>query len=350
MHDSHEPLNNLKNALERRFPNTENEPWNIRWICYLFANDREYKGVIDYLKGGYPINNHNKAALLFGESNVLTLSPELLLHVEFVILADIDYRMILHIKHLIDCINNAETPETFLNFYKENFPAEIIKYDDNGDIISFNEKILQKKLTEELGEVFFLSPKRFKQCKEAVKKLNFAVINIDLSDTISCAKLKSLLQEVNIEITIFNLTNIHEYAKHDSIAKSLEIITKDSTEFLVMHSDCIAGYSPAAQINRGLERYFFSLELDSQNSKELDRSILNISLPITDKWQVIKFENCKNYEIKSYYRGNDTLSSAINNELNTRKRNLLSVSQQQEINMADKNPEEDSKTENKIPS
>ena len=161
-----------------------------------------------------------KIAIVFGESNFISMLPELSIHADLLIMADIEPKIHKHNQYLWKCFNEAQVAYDYLSLY----------YDGDNPILNealpwlgqgakADKHILQNMLfgkcdltRQSLGELHVLwSEERFQACKQASNKIEFVQMNFDLMNANQCEELARLLNQSNATITFCNFTNIHDY-------------------------------------------------------------------------------------------------------------------------------------------
>lgn len=237
---------------------------------FLFSNEMNYYSILTELNAKKTTkNNQTKVALLFGESNLISMLPELSKHVDVIITADIDKLPLKNVQLLLECLKISESPNEFKINYIKNFKTIPDKSPQDYELLDSELRKMSLK------DYFFLDNlPRFIECKKAAEKLIFAGIQLDLLDSERCDHLSNILAEQDATIALCNFTNIHEYGGKDDIKNSALYLLKNSPDCLVMHSD-FSKLSPTPRetcINEGLESYFssalgFNLETERSQFK-----------------------------------------------------------------------------------
>jgi len=76
-----------------------------------------------------------------------------------------------------------------------------------------------------VGKKHFLSSdERFNECREAARLLTFIFTNIDLFDSDKMKQLAKSLREYSAEITIMNMSNLHQYDKANVLSERLSAL------------------------------------------------------------------------------------------------------------------------------
>ena len=184
-------------------------------------------------------------ALLFGESNILSILPELLRHnIQLVVTADINKFLHQHIKDLIKCLTSPDSVsrDTFLATYKAICPNGIRhKSCFHGCDVNFQLDDFTAHLEREKTNPYhFLSSEaRYQECKKAALQLTFANINFDLMSIYDCKRLQSFFKNYNMEFRLCNFTNIHNYDRTSMLPATIRILQT------VTNRDCVVMFSSA---------------------------------------------------------------------------------------------------------
>lgn len=210
----------LASSLQSHFP-IDYDTTQSECLLYPFSNELNYSTVLGNLKNKMPlVTDKIKIAIVFGESNFISMLPELSIHADLLIMADIEPKIHKHNQYLWKCFNEAQAQFDFLSlYYNGNNPIlnEILPWLGQG--AKAEKHILQNMLygkndltRQSLGEFHVLwSEERFHVCKQAFNKIEFIQINFDLMNANQSEELASLLNKSNAIITFCNFTNIHDY-------------------------------------------------------------------------------------------------------------------------------------------
>lgn len=235
-------INDFINQLNKSFP----IDYSSHFQVYPFSNEHQYSKVLEQLKNSTNIFPRDKirVALLFGESNFLSILPEISKHVDLIILADIEAKQHQHTKHLLECLSKSNTPDEFKNNYINNNPLAnlAIKDDDNVSVLTI--QLLIDMLTGKLGATklslqdyhFLNSLERFNECKMVSNQVKFAHMHFNLLDKNQCKLFSELLINFNAILTFCNLTNIHDYDNEYRLPKTVPIVLHGSPNCFVMYS------------------------------------------------------------------------------------------------------------------
>lgn len=262
--DLNSEMNVLIESLHAHFP-VDNDS-SIFNLLFPFSNEYEYDQVLTKLTtmdklikmGALQIKDQEriKVGVLFGESHFLSLLSGLSNYLDLVVLADVEPRQHKHVQHMLDCLNQANSPEEYIQAYLTNNPI-------------LNEPLGSRRLSADIpyltrniegggscGSYYFLSnPEQFNACKEAAKKLSFVVIKLDLTNVEKCNQLSALLKQHNAIIKLCNLTNIHHYDDYETLDKSTLCLLRDTPDCLVMYA--LGQLSDLkTTISKGLSSYF----------------------------------------------------------------------------------------------
>ena len=230
---------------------SENFPHNklSEFKSYPFSNEFKFSKALDKikLKSTQP-NGKTKVALLFGESYLLSLLPELYsIGIRVIISADINPDMAEHIKHMLLCLGKAKDRKDFIKLYNQDNPIEnkietwLETFDSNVTIS--NKEALSQTIKGDIGSSkkslkkyhFLSSEKRFNECKIYAKKLMFSQIHLDITHDEQCAQLARLLRKNNCEIALCNFTNIHDYFEN-ILHRSTQLLLQFSPAPFIMYS------------------------------------------------------------------------------------------------------------------
>lgn len=181
------------------------------FYSFSMCNEIGFPLIISALKSiRISCTNQVKVALLFGESNFISLMPVLSEFCDVIVLADIEPNVHIHNMHLLNCLKHADTPDDFMEIYRKNYPPELTDDEFNADYMCYNMRLGNG--ANMLERYYFLnSQKAYTACKNALAKIDVTQIQLDLSDVKSCAHLAEVLKENNACFTLCNFTNIHHY-------------------------------------------------------------------------------------------------------------------------------------------
>ncbi|MBA4697145.1 MAG: hypothetical protein H2069_07150 [Legionella sp.] len=253
--------------LEKRFPFTNPEG---TFALYPFSNEiiTTRKGINIFEKLAKKTSKIREvdgdtkpvgAALLFGESHFLSLLPHFKdLGIQLVILADIEPLSRDHTKCLINCFDNAENIESFMQLYQVNNPIEHKDFElaDLMDCLKSN--------SNEPGH-FLFDENAFNNCKKAREGVQYAHIQLDLLDKIACQKLGQWIYDAGMCFKFLNLTNIHHYDpqnKRRTSVTSLLHYSKPENYFMMFSVDLPGNREAFLRLNaklktkKPLEKYF----------------------------------------------------------------------------------------------
>jgi hypothetical protein len=261
-------INDLLKDVAHNFP-INNDPTTFN-LLFPFCNEDYYDKVLQKLiiinkLRKSQVTQHKETdkigvAILFGQSNFLSILPELSNFSDVIILADIVEKQHKHIKHMLDCMCVSESPEEFIKNYLENNPIlnERVGSTDINLVADINYLTRNIKRGGSTKEYNFLSTQeRFHKCKQAAKKLSFAQITLDLMNSDQCSQLADLLASYNATIEFCNFTNIHTYDESlDKLNLSTPKLLGNAENCLIMYATGIDSFR--THIAQGLEYYFSS--------------------------------------------------------------------------------------------
>ncbi|WP_419420476.1 hypothetical protein ACNVED_04030 [Legionella sp. D16C41] len=278
---------------------------------YPFSNEYNYESILTTLNMNYTKNTEKiRVAMLFGESRFLSILPELAKCADIVILADIEPRLHLHNKHLLTCFKQSVDSYDFIACYKKNNPIENEKLPwlTNTQLPSIATLDLLEGLLvgsignsiPSLGEKyhFLHNEKRFQSCKEAVNKLFFVQIHLNLMDSKQCYQLAEHLSRHNAELTLVNFTNIadHQYGKM-ALQQSIPLLLKDSPDCFILYSTGVMNNGAIEKLNihitQNLDNYFNQSSIPNETSDKKDNYT-------NKKYTPNFFETITNNDIPSY--------------------------------------------------
>ena len=265
--------NNTKliEVLKGQFPlSTDSDPFEF----FPMSNELGFKKVIKILKSiRVSETEEKKAALLFGESNFISMLPVLSEFVSVIILADIDSSMHKHSRFMLDCFIKANSPDEFYKLYINNNPI------DERKNFQLNSSQMVEFLKDPLGAQnaflernFFLNNQAaFEKCKAELAKIEIVQIQVDLGDVSLCQQLAATLKEHHTRLALCNFTNIHDYLK-EKVIEPVKALLANSQQCLVMFSN-----GPLTDLRTsiyiGVTRYFQEISWKANNGKTHDYSL-----------------------------------------------------------------------------
>ncbi len=98
----------------------------VIYTFYPFHNEGDFDQTIDVIEKTEPtvINDKKvKVALLTGESNIISMLPAIEIHAHIVILNDVNERVHLHTKFMLNCFRESKTINEFNKNYMINNPV-----------------------------------------------------------------------------------------------------------------------------------------------------------------------------------------------------------------------------------
>ncbi len=220
---------------------------------YFFSNEARVSDTINLLRAAeIKQTNKTRVAILVGESNFLSLLPELALHADLVVFADSDPFLIAHVAHMKKCFDDASSPDEFLKYYQINHPIDGQMFIASPEdwFIEKAERfcgiLVEHKELDGCNEFYFLaSEERYQACKQAFNNLLFTQIKVNLFDQESLLACSALFKQFDAEVTLCNLTNVLEYYGPDygrdemrqQFASALkQFVCPDSNSVLILYS------------------------------------------------------------------------------------------------------------------
>ena len=211
-----EKINQCVNDLKQTFPMPEIDSGRKLNNHFWYSNDIDinidhtnFQSMQESMEEKTPNLSHTpRVAMLVGESFLLPILPELGKHCDVVMMTDHDLALLQTQLKRIELMTNCES---FLD--EKTFEVKIHNYIAQ----SFGGK--KHRLRDEFfgakglfGDRWpFSSPERFAEVKEALSRLRFVPVSINLFCAESMGKLVKVLQDNEAGIHIINLSNIFDY-------------------------------------------------------------------------------------------------------------------------------------------
>ncbi|MFA5960857.1 MAG: hypothetical protein WC785_10120 [Tatlockia sp.] len=236
---SDERINNLCDAIKQRFnQSTSRDPFRL----FPFANESDFYITINKLAAITPYPTDKiRIALLTGESNILSILPEIRLHADLVLLNDVNTSMHLHTQFLLDCLSKSSSKGEFKQHYMEKKGAYycnplVGKVTDNVNL-TINKLWSNLTFTDTGNKHILRSGERFDSARQALNQLAFSWASINFFDATGSQILQDILNSHNAVITLFNLTNLHHYAPRRNVAKTmLTPLVKNNLHSILLYS------------------------------------------------------------------------------------------------------------------
>ena len=146
-----------------------------------------------------------------------------------IICNDINARINYHTQLLIDCLNDAENMEQFLDSYQT-------KCDDIGitkDDIDQQMATMRQTITH---NYFLFDEQQFQHCKVAAESLSFVWTQINLSVTAEVQPFGDVLAQYNARPVFMNLSNIHHYCDCNDLMNNINLLTQGRDDCAIMFS------------------------------------------------------------------------------------------------------------------
>ncbi|RDI48847.1 hypothetical protein [Aquicella lusitana] len=223
--------------------------YDITQRFYPFSNEYDFNLTLEKMDALKPHQTSKlRIAILTGESNILSILPELSQHADLVICNDIDYRVHEHISYMRQCMMKADSRSQFNELYFDGTPLLPAR--------NFNRQLIQRDLdyyAERLGERYFLySDQRFVNAKSVLAQLNFAYTNIDMFDVEQVSLLVNFMKDKNACVTLLNVTNLHEYNSENRLQNTIEMLFADNPDPILLYSTSLL----QSQFTTQLAAYF----------------------------------------------------------------------------------------------
>lgn len=315
-------VKNLQNSLEAfnktLRPDYEKFLQGTVGRSYLFSNDQrmgEIVPVMRQFKMPRLPDSSLRVAVLVGESNFISLLPELERHVDLVVLVDIDPLVLGNCEFMLDALlklelNEGDNPlEAYLQSYllpsnpvlEAKVPANAITViSDEGRSTSGKESTFigadvlrlllgTKSNSASFGDPYFLhNETRFRACQQAAKNLKVATLNLDLFDTALNKKLVEILCANEAHVTVFNATNLFF---HDA---EKEIRT---TEGLWEDAGRLASNMVSLMVTVSEPLIIYAV-YDGASTLPSCRVTDNVGFMLQDCRELVTIENCSKIDVK----------------------------------------------------
>ncbi|AUH72718.1 hypothetical protein [Legionella sainthelensi] len=253
---------------------------------YPFCNEMGYRNVMRKLKRIETQNTQQiKVALLFGESNFISMLPALIGVADLILLADIEPSQHKHLKFMLNCLKQSDSPAQFIDRYAQsNNPLYQGQWQDKSSefqLINMSKDNLKRVFNNAnypaqslLNYHFLHSVKNFLKCKRAMQAFSILQIELDLGDASACNKLAELFRQYNACLTLCNFTNIHHYVENIKLFDSIP-------KLLNHNNDCLTMYStgPAADLKTNLYigiGHYFSYIFNQEKSPPVRQYISSL--------------------------------------------------------------------------
>lgn len=253
-----ETIEQLRDQLSEEFSARKNLK---EFKFFPVSNELSYVALVDILQNIVaPKDDTIRVCLLFGESNFLSLLPEVAQLSDMILLADIENKQHIHTDFLLRNFTNSSTPDEFIRNYKEarELLPEFYLEEERIGICQYVEEFFGEDSTPRisLGPYHFLSSEeRYLKCKEALNQVSINNINLDLSSETDCSKLKIILNSFNAEFSLCNFTNIHHYVNNNVLVKTSNILINNNNKCIILYA-VGSPDSLSIKFTFGLEEYY----------------------------------------------------------------------------------------------
>lgn len=260
----------------------DNFPIHIKshFDLFAFSNEKYFSQALDEFITSMPRKlNQVNIGLIFGESHILSMLPELAKQVNLVVFADIEPNLHKHIQHLLGCLIKSATISEFKSNYIINNP-----------VVGINEWDLRKLMLglegdgvlDSLKNYHFLSSaERYNQCKTSLKELSFVNISLDLFNQLACERFSQILKKHAANLAFCNFSNIHHYDVEYKIKSATTSLVQFSSQCYFMYA---IGTSRSAELctnfSANVQDYFdlkktyiaapLQLDLDTEDTEGED--------------------------------------------------------------------------------
>lgn len=259
-------INSLIEAFEALGATPPQDKKHTNQDFYPFSNENSLQKVLSKLKNLNPFRSKEiRVAIMVGQSSICSILPEIQSHCDVVLFADINPETMKHIKFLVNGLQTQSSRTKYKRYYQTQKKAlaclNFVSSEVTPDL---------DRRADTLGDNFFLaSRKRYEACRDAAAKLHFGFSYINLFKSEEFANLSQLLATRNVEVSIFNATNLYEWDAKISLArlrvtdkwepqgKVTEVLTSLNPK-LILHSVRKSRETPCdlrAKLSDNLESY-----------------------------------------------------------------------------------------------
>jgi len=243
-------INEIADSLESKDSSFQNDPqldYNkyVKNSCYAtdmyfpFNNESEFVYKVSTIgKATVYDAKTPRVAMLTGESNIISILPEIIKHVDFIICNDIDKAVILHTRHMLACLSKANSCKEYLTLYSREHPLDKIKT-IKPPISKLKIKDFVKNLKQSQkssGMLHFLSSEdRFLQCKKIAGNIRIVFTRLNLFDEQSCQIFSNIVLQ-KAKFTVMGLSNLHDYDSKKVLNNILEKHFHLEKDILILYS------------------------------------------------------------------------------------------------------------------
>jgi hypothetical protein len=199
-------------------------------MTYYHSNDVDFNKVMEKLRERQPTADDKiRVAIIVGEGHVLSMMPELAERYDLLLFLDHDTNVLRWVKAcLVEVVKKGRVLddtiklltrklEKFEKDQREKFSTTIL-YTDS---IDYQSHLICEML--DVGERnHFLN--RYQKTQQAIAKLQYDLIPIDLKNKVKMRELAKLLNDHNSIIQFINITNVLDYPGAKDILASLELL------------------------------------------------------------------------------------------------------------------------------
>lgn len=203
------------------------------------------------------VTEKTRAAFVIGECHLNSFYPEFEKQgIKLLIQADFSPIQIESFRHSRQCLLASKDPEDFEKTYFTDNPLEKAdKFSTQRFAYSRTDMTKKERLKEIIKHAreellphyhFLGSPARYEACQKAAGNLAFAAVKIDLRAPDKCYNFLKYLQRNNVEIVLFNFSNVWHQPRasasepsHDTynVLSSIYILTSFSTSPTIFYSE-----------------------------------------------------------------------------------------------------------------
>lgn len=289
---------------------------------YFFSNELNWNQTVSILiqaiqTGEFP-QKKNQAALLTGESWVLSLLSPLSICCDYVIMNDICPSTIQHIRFMVETLLSSPTIADFRYHYLLFHPLK----KKNGTLpwgLSLN-KESQRNIghdPKEIGDYFFLeNEENYAAAREAASRLTFIYSEFDLITR--HPSMIDLLTKHHIELAFINLTNLSDYYDIEPLVNHMHETFPEA--WVAFSEESALLFSQACSLT-AFKKDFLDLKRERKEAKKIEKkfeeTLFEIKKRVCKKFQINHHYCPRKYSIeREHYLITSTLENVQKNKQN----------------------------------
>lgn len=202
---------------------------------YLFSNEFITRDLYVQLERASRAGSSGKlkAAILVGESHILSILPVLAKQCQIIMINDFDTDVLENVQKLVKILQGSSSRDEFVKQflnqsigYPRRYSLGVIsdrtfslkseqkidRYHNHPNKERVAKECLLEKSRILMGSFHFLfSEERFQECKKASKKTHFFYLSVNLLEKAETQSLASVLKRHEVGVSVLNITNIGDY-------------------------------------------------------------------------------------------------------------------------------------------